>query len=191
MANEVLQKQGTLLVWANSTYLPAATNNQFGGVHDPGRDIDVVGLTTGQARESTKSSFGATRARQYAVMMSVEMATDPTAGDTIDLYWGPSPVTAAAEGNPGELLGVDGDYAGYTGGVSTLAEGLAEMLYIGSLPLAVMNTADAVQAGFVGVFSPPTQFGILVWHNNSAVTVFATDSIEAGVIFIPIVDEVQ
>jgi len=191
MANEVLQKQGDLITWADSTYLPAAGNNQFGGVYAAATDIDIVGLLTNTARESTKVDLGATRARQIATFISFEMASDPAAGGTIDLYWSASTVLTAAEGNPGGTIGVDQDYVGYPGPDSTLAEGLAEMQYIGSFPVAVMNTADQVHAGFVSVFSPVARYGALVWHNNTSVTIFATDSIEAAVIFVSIIDEVQ
>lgn len=187
MANEVLQKEGTVVIWADTTYAPA-TNNVLGS-WSSANDIDVAGLTADQARGSVKADMGETRARQHSVMMSVEMEDDPAAGETIDLHWSPSMVITAAVANAGGHDGVDGDYAGY--GASTLAEGLAEMLYIGSLPLAVMNDADGVpQLGFVGVFSLPLRHGSLIWHNNSGVVVFA-DSLEAAVAFIPIIDEVQ
>ncbi len=189
MANEVLQKEGTKLLWAdNGTYSPA-TNNDFGVTPAAARDIDIASVASDGARQSTKSSLGATRARQYAVMKSIEIALDPTAGDTLDIYWSPSPLLTAAVANAGGASGVDAAYSGYA--ASTLEEGLADMIYIGSLPLAVMNDADGVpQLGFVGVWSPPMEHGSLIEHNKSAQALHS-DSVEAATLMTPIVDEVQ
>ena len=184
MANEVLVKSGTVLIFANSTYSPG-TNTTLGTRTD---DIDVVGLTANQARESVKADLTATRAAAFSVDMTVEMATDPTAGDTIDLYWSGSHSATAAVGNMGNVTGADADWAGAVG--ETLDESLAHMIFIGSLPLAVQNDADGVQVGHVGIFVPTERYGVLVWHNNSAVVVHS-DSIECAVRFTPIIDEVQ
>lgn len=188
MANEVLQKEGTKLLWADSSYSPA-TNNDFGVAYAAARDIDIAGIASDAAQQSVKSSLGATRARQYAVMQSIEIALDPTAGDTSDLYWSPSTVLTAAVANAGGATGADGLYDGYT--ASSLAEGLAEMMYIGSLPLAVMNDSDGVpQLGFVGVWSPIMEHGSLIIHNNSAQAIHSASD-ESAVMMSPIVDEVQ
>jgi len=184
MANEVLTKTGTAIVIADATYSPGA-NTTLGTRTD---DIDVAGLTTGQAREGVKINLGATRAAKYSVDMSVEMATDPTAGDTIDLYWSESHSATAAVGNMGNVTGADADWAGAVG--ETLAESLKHMIYIGSLVLAVQNDVDGVQIGHVGTFSPSQQYGVLVWHNNSAVSVHS-DSVECAVRLSPVVDEIQ
>lgn len=181
--NQILQVTGTDIIIANSTYSPG-TNTTLGTRTD---DIDVVGLTANQAREGVKIDLGATHAMSYSVDMTVEMATDPTAGDTIDLYWSESHSTTAAVGNMGNVTGADADWAGAVG--ETLAESLKHMTYIGSLLLAVQNDLDGVQIGHVGVFSPIQRFGVLVWHNNSAVVVHS-DSIECAVRFTPIIPDI-
>ena len=186
MPNEVLVKSGTAIVIANSTYVPDA-NDSLGTITD---DIDVVGLTTGQVRESVKIDLGATRAAAFSVDIAVEPATDPTAGNTIDLYWSASASATAAVGNMGpDVTGADADYAG-TGHGYTLAEALVQMQFIGSFPLAVQNDADGVQIGHVGVFVPTQRYGVLIYHNNSAITLHS-DSVEMAVRFMPIIDEVQ
>ena len=192
MANEVLQKDGTGFVWANSDYAPTnGAHNDWGIAYSATYDVDFIGLTTGQARMSIKADLGATRARQIAVWASIEMETDPAAGNTIDLYWCPSINSVAAEGNPGQVSGSDADYTGPTGG--TLAEGLAELQFIGSMPMGVYNfpTDSSIHHGYVGRFSPAARYGCLILHNNTADTMEATDAIEHGVLFQPIVDEVQ
>lgn len=185
-ANEVLLKAGTQILIANSTYDPADTNHDLGGsITD---DIDMVGLTTGQAREGVKIDLGATRAMSYFVRMAMEWATDPVSGETMDLYWGASHSATAAVGNPAELTGADADYAGYN--TLTLAEALNQLIYIGSLVAGANNTADGIQIGTVGIFSPPTRYGVLVVHNNTSDTLHS-DSVEMAVSFDPIITEIQ
>ncbi len=190
MANEVLQKEGTSFIYANSTYAPGAAAVNFLGVHEAASDIDLASLAFGAARQGTKKDLGAARARQIAVTACIEIAGDPLAGETIDFYWGGSKETTAGMGNPGNLTGVDAAYAGYT--ASSLAEGLAKLLYIGSLPLSIMNTADAeFDMAFIGVFSPTHRYGSLVVVNNATADNLHSDSVEMAVQFMPIVDEVQ
>lgn len=186
MANEVLFKAGTQILIANSTYNPGDSNNDLGAsITD---DIDMVGLTADQAREGVKIDLGAVRATSYYVRMAMEWATDPVSGQTVDLYWGASHSGTAAVGNPGQLTGVDADYAGYD--TLTLAEALKQLIFIGSLIAGANNTADGIQLGTIGVFSPPTRYGILVVHNNTDDT-FHSDSVEMAVAFDPIILEIQ
>lgn len=184
--NQVLSTTaGTPLIFADSSYSPG-TNTTLGTRTD---DIDVVGLTTGQARECVKADLGAVHADLYSVDLTVEPATDPTAGDTIDLYWCPSHSATAAVGNIGNVTGADADWAGAVG--MTLAESLAAMIYIGSAALAVQNDSDGVPVYHVGVFSPgPFRYGVLVYHNNSTITLHS-DSVEAAVRFQPIIPDIQ
>ncbi len=182
--NQILVTPGTVLIFANSTYSPGA-NTTLGTLTD---DIDVVGLTAGQARESVKADLGASHAPAYSVDMTVEFATDPVLGESIDLYWSESHSASAAVGNMGNVTGADADWAGAVG--ETLAESLKHMLLIGVFPLAVQNTADGVQIGHVGIFSPVQRYGVLVWHNNSS-DVIHSDSVECAVRFTPIIPDIQ
>ena len=121
--------------------------------------------------------------------MSVEPADDPTAGDSVDLYWSESISATAAVGNQGSVTGADADYAGYD--TVTLAVALTQMKYIGSFPLGIANDADGVQIGHVGIFSPLLQYGSLVYHWNAATVAIHTDSIECAVRFTPIIPDIQ
>ncbi len=193
MANEVLQKVGTQLVFADHA------GDYVGGTLT--HSLELAGSTDVQlapgalgalaARQSTQADLGATRAASYSIMMSLEMATDPVAGETVDLYWAPSVDSTAGDGNTGGTTGVDGAYVGYPGPVSTLAEGLADLMYIGSMHLAVMNDADDVHIAYIGKFFPPDRYGSLVVVNGSAADVFHSDDVEFAVSFQPIVTEVQ
>jgi len=181
--NNILQVIGTAIIVADSSYSPG-TNTTLGSRTD---DIDVVGLTAGQARESVKINLLTPHAALFSVDMSVEMASDPAAGDLIDLYWSESHSATAAVGNMGNVTGADADWAGAVG--QTLAESLAQMLHIGSFNLGVQNNADGVQIGHVGIFAPVQQYGVLVWHNNSGVVVHS-DSIECAVRLTPIIPDI-
>ena len=74
--------------------------------------IDLTSVAANEARASTKADFGETRALEYAVTMSLEFATAPVTGQTVDLYWSPSHSATAGKGNMGWVSGTDGDYTG-------------------------------------------------------------------------------
>ena len=188
--NLVLVTVGTQIVFADhaTDYVGGTGNNSLEIAGSTDVQIDMTGVLTNAARNSVKLDFGAVRGAAFAVMISVEPATDPTLGDTIDLYWSPSPDSSAAVGNAGNASGADAAYAGTA--VRTLAEGLAQMLFIGSFRLAVSNDADGVQIGFVAVFVPPDRYGSLVVHNNSAIPLHS-DAVEFAVSFQPIEDQIQ
>jgi len=183
----LIRADPTIIVIANSDYSPD-TNDTLGTRTD---DIDIVALTTGQAREGVKIDLGVNHAESYVVDLAFEPATDTTAGDTIDLYWSTSDSATAAVGNLGpDVTGADADYAG-TGHGYTLAEALVQMIYIGSLICAVQNDADGVQLGRVGTFSPgPQRYGVLIYHNNTAITLHS-DAVESAVRFTPVIPEFQ
>lgn len=182
--NEILiRADSTVLIFANSTYSPG-TNTTLGTRTD---DIDVVGLTTGQAREGVKADLGVDHAESYAVDLTTEFATD--AVGTIDLYWSRSHSVTAAVGNIGNVTGADADWAGAVG--MTLAESLKAMIFIGSAVLAEQNTADGIPVYTVGDFSPgPERWGVLVYHNNTTDTMHS-DSVECAVRFRPIIPDLQ
>ena len=182
--NEILiRADSTVLIFANSTYSPG-TNTTLGTRTD---DIDVAGLTTGQARESVKADLGVDHAESYAVDLTGEWATDVVG--TVDLYWSRSHSATAAVGNIGNTTGADADWAGAVG--MTLAESLKAMIFIGSAILAVQNTADGIPVYTVGNFSPgPEQYGVLVYHNNTDDTMHS-DSVECAVRFRPIIPDIQ
>lgn len=194
MANEILRKVKTgQIVFADhgADYVGGTGNNSLEIADSVDVQIDVTSLAAGLARQSVKVDLGAIRPLSYSVMMSLEMATDPTAGELVTLYWSPSPDSVAAVGNAGGCSGADAAYAGYA--ASTLAEGLNELILIGNpLQLAVMNDADGVpQLGYIGIFSPPDRFGSLVIKNGSVAIAFHSDAVEFAVSFNPITDEIQ
>ncbi len=184
MANAVTKKEGTQILFNNSAnYNPATPLNDI----EAGTPTDVLwnpdSLTLGQARASTGADLGVNRAAGYAVTVAMEFATAPTEGETFDIYWAASNTDADGTGNPGNVSGTDADY---TGTPATLAEGLAQLIYIGSL----ICTADAnIQVQVINeYFQPPTRYGMLVGHNNTSIT--TGDDVESAVAFDPIIDEI-
>lgn len=188
MANEILVKVGTQISFADHAgdFSPAS-----GTSLEVGTPINVqlalASVANGNARQSAKVDLGATRARDYTMWASIEMAATPTTGEVINFHWCASPQSTAGNGNPGYCTGVD---AAYTGGVAELAEGLALLKgFIG----AVVCSADAtgtVQVGLIGVFSPPARYGSLVVENKCEAA-FHSDDVEIHVVMVPAPDEIQ
>lgn len=179
----LIRTDNTAIIVADSSYSPG-TNTTLGTRTD---DIDVVGLTTGQAREGVKIDLGVDHADEYDVDLTTEFATD--AVGTIDLYWSRSHSATAAVGNIGNVTGADADWAGAVG--MTLAESLEAMIFIGSAVLSEQNTADGIPVYTVGRFSPGAfRYGVLVYHNNTADTMHS-DSVECAVRIQAVIPDLQ
>lgn len=125
--------------------------------------ITMTSVANGNARQSDKCDFGATRPRYYEVFAEVEIAATPTAGASVDLYLGPSSSATAGTDNLAGLGGGDAAYAGYS---SNLTASLPQLIYIGSLITTTQATAT-VQKGYVGRVSVPQRYAQLVVVNNS------------------------
>ncbi len=192
-ANEVttIVKTGQL-VFADHAgdYIGGTGNNSLEIADSTDVQIAVGALTAAAARQSAKVDLGANRAREYSVMMSFELASDPAAGGSVRVYWSPSPDSSAAVANGGGASGSDAAYSGYA--ASTLAEGLDNLINIGEVNTAIMNDADGVpQLEFVGVFPPPDRYGSLIVVNNTSVA-FHSDDVEFAVSFNPsLVPEIE
>lgn len=186
-SNQILTEVGQtqLLFNVAGSYAPAALNNLE---LDTATDVafDWSDTAAGAAEQSAKADLLAERAPEYAIHAAFEFATAPVTGETVDLYWAPSVNATAGSGNPGFVTGVT---AAYAGGAANLAEGLLQLIFLGS----VVCSADAtttVQMAFVGVFSPPTRYGSLVVVNNTSDAAHS-DAVESAVSLTPIVPDVQ
>lgn len=186
MANEILYKVGTSLLFSNSTYSPTAARSM--GTYQAANDIDVASLAAAAARQSTKGDFTSVRAMLYDVRMTFEIASDPAAGGTVDIYASPSHSGTANVGNVGHCTGADAAYAAIAG--YTLDELLAHLQFIGSAPVAIQNDADGVQHANVGTWSPTARYNSIVVVNNCSVA-FHSDSVEFAILFEPIIAEIQ
>lgn len=187
MANEVLKKAGTQILFADHAgdfSAAAKTDMEVGTPTDV--QLSLASLADGSGRESAKVDLGATRAEAYSVMAALEFAATPTAGEVVEFYWAPSPISTAANGNPMQIDGAD---AAAPSGIGTLAELVDVCQFIGNF----VNTNDAtgnVQVGFVGTLVPTERYGILIVKNESGAALHS-DDVEMHVAFTPIVSEIQ
>jgi len=196
MPTEVLVKQDAA---TNQVSFADHANDGPGPLDNGSANISVemapgttTALAAGNAYQSDKADLGTNWARRFIVKTSLEMEIDPTAGETVDFYWAPSDITTAGTREVGEVAGAKGAYSGYTN--STLQEGLDDLIYIGSLQLAVMNDTDDIQSGVIGIFTPPEQFGTLVMRLNTAsagIHDSGTNDDQFTVVFNGLVDEIQ
>ena len=183
MANEVLVKQLTPIVWAND----GAGGGDYAG--DGGaetHDLYLTSLAAAGARQGVKADLTATRASRFAVTLRVEFDVAPADAKTVDVYMGPSLSGTAATANPGGLTGADAAYTGTAG--STLAESLLQLDFVGSLMCT--NDAAAVVLQQTFVYSPALRYVSPVVVNN-ADQAFEGDAVEMSLTMTPLVDEIQ
>lgn len=143
--------------------------------------LDLTSLADTAGRESAKVDLGASRALAYSVMASLEFAATPTAGEVVEFYWAPSPISTAANGNIQNIDGVD---AAAPSGIGTLAELVDLCDFIGNFKVSDDATAS-VQTGKIGVLVPSERYGILIVKNESGAA-FHSDAVESHVVFNPI-----
>ena len=148
--------------------------------------LSLASVADSAYRQSAKVDLGEHRASAYMVRAAFEMAATPTAGDVISLYWAPSPVSTAANANPGGVSGSDAAYDGYSSNGDSAVQ---QLIHIGDFICTVQATAT-VQVADVGMFMPPERYGSLVVRNESGAA-FHSDDVESHVVFDPQVDEFQ
>lgn len=190
MANEVLQKTSTQIVFADyaGDFSPTAANDLTQGTPTQVQ-LSLASVSDGAARQSAKVDLGATRPAEYSVQAALEFnATGLTAGGVVELYWSPStqPVAEAANGNPGGVSGSDAAYTGYS---SNLAASVKQLILIG-IGIVTAQATSTVQVLYCGRFRPPSRYGSLIVKNESGAA-FHSDDVEMHVVFDPIIDEVQ
>lgn len=179
MANEILTKSGTPVVWADTTDYAGD-----GGTRT--HQIDLTDLADGAARQGAKADLGATRAKRYAVTLCVEMAVAPASGATIALYWAASPHATAGLINPGGCTGADAAYTGTAG--DSLDDSLPQLQFIGNLILT--SDTDPVLHSQTFTLFPAHRYGMPVVDNNGGQAMHS-DAIECFVALTPLIDEVQ
>ena len=187
MANEILEKVGTQIVYADHAgdFSPAAQTSLVQG-SPTNRQLSLASVADTAGRESNKVDLGATRASKYSVMASFEFAATPVTGELVELYWAPSPDSNDANGNPMSIDGVD---AAAPSGIGTLAELVAVCQFIGVF-VCTNDATAAVQTAYIGTFSPAERYGTLIVKNESGAA-FHSDDVECHVVLDPIITEVQ
>jgi len=177
------------IVFADATDYDAnvAAANDLGGQDV---QLDLTDFASDDWWQSTKADFGTDWSRRYVVIASMEFATAPVAGETIDFFWSASYSSTAANANMAFTSGTDGSYDGYGAASADAEEASKQLIFLGSLVLTADDPADDAHIGFVGVFTPPLRYGSLVVHNNTS-DALATDANEMAIAFYPITDEIQ
>ena len=171
MANEILTKTGTPIVWKAA-----------GGDYA----ITLTGIAVNAARQGAKGDLGATRAARYSVLVEINMDVAPTAGDVIEFWWSSSPSAVAGTQNTGACSGADAAYTGSAAG--SVDETKAQLQYIGALVLT--PDADAVVQIQEHLFFPLQRYGMPVLVNKADQALEGDDDAHR-ITFTPLIDEVQ
>lgn len=182
MANEVLEKIGTPVVWADTTDYAAGTDK-------PTRtaQIDLTSIADDAARQGAKVDLGATMAPVYSVELDIEFDVVPTAGNTVEVYFGWSGDATAGDRNPGGLTGAD---AAYTGLNSNLDETLKQLDGPYVLVASAGASAPDDQRGFIGAMRPLNRYVSPVIVNRSG-QAFEGDAVEMYLALYPLIPEIQ
>lgn len=150
--------------------------------------IDLTSLAAAAARQSDKVDFGANMDLEYVLGSSIEWATAPTAGETVDFYVSWSNSATAGTNNSGGVSGADGAYTGYS---ANLTDSLKQLQYLGSMVATVQATTNVQIDTSISTFTPRARYGTLVVVNNSAGDNFHSDAVEMAVRMTPLVTQIQ
>jgi len=149
MANEILQKQDTDIVWTS-----AGGDEVF----------TLTSLADGDGRMGDEHDFGATFAQRVRISLEVDFNVAPTAGLTVLVYW-----SSSHDGTDydGECTGSDAAY--------NSEDDQKRLHFIGAL--VASNDTDPQRASWV--FFLPARYGLPVVSNQSgqALTATGTDQI--------------
>ena len=179
MANEILIKDSTQIVWADVT--------DFGGSPVARTvQIDLTSLANGAARQGVKVDLGALRATRQDATLRIELDVAAASGATVSLWWAPSPSGTAGTANPGGVSGTDAAYTGTAG--DSLADSIQQLQWVGAL--VCTSDADTVIQQQTFSFAPLSRYGSPVVYNTSG-QAFEGDAVEMSIIFTPVIDEVQ
>jgi hypothetical protein len=171
MANEVLVKTGTPIVWKAA-----------GGDYA----ITLASIANDAARQGAKGDLGAVRAARWSVLVEINMDVAPAAGAYVEFWWSSSPSAVAATQNTGACSGTDAAYTGSTGG--SVDQTKYQMQLMGTLVLT--PDADGVVQVQEFAFMPLPRYGMPVVVNKGGQALEGDDD-SHRITLTPIVDEVQ
>jgi hypothetical protein len=171
MANEILTKTGTPLVWDAAVTDYAMT---------------MTGIADNAARQGAKGDLGAVRAARWSMLVENNLDIVPTAGKVVEFWWSSSPSAVAGTQNTGAASGADAAYTGSAGG--SVDETKAQLMYVGALVLT--PDADAIVQVQEFVFFPPQRYGMPVLVNKAGQALEGDDDAHR-ITLTPLIDEVQ
>ena len=194
MANKILitEPNGTpkqiVLADHAGDFNPAAANDLRDATAGNRENVQlaVASVANTAARQSAKFDFGDKWARQYAIRGALELALTPANGEVCEIYIGYSQTATAANGNMGNLSGVDGVYTGYS---SNLADTVKQLDWIGNF-VCTDDATGTVQIAYCRTFRPKARYGCVVFKNESGASIHS-DDVECHIVFDPLPEELQ
>ncbi|MCK4826939.1 hypothetical protein KA005_65000 [bacterium] len=144
MANEILQKQGTDIVWTSS-----------GG----DEVLTLTSLANNTGRAGDEHDFGATFPSRVRIELEIDPLAAPTAGLTFDVYWSSSKDGTKYDG---ECTGSDAAYSS--------EDDVKRLKPVGSLPCS-KDTDPQIDSW---VYFLPARYGLPVIFNKSGQVLTAT-----------------
>ena len=171
MANEILIKTGTPLVWKAA-----------GGDYA----ITLASIGVNAAHQGAKGDLGATRAVRWGVRVSINMDVAPTAGMAIEFWWSSSNSAVAGTDNIGAASGSDAAYTGSAAG--SVDQTKYQLQHIGNLVLTPDADGTVQVAEFT--FYPLQRYGMPVLVNK-ANQILEGDDDAHQIVLVPIIDELQ
>lgn len=182
MADERLLKdllgQERFLVSGSYVAVDPGTDHTDSVVTPVNNLLTLAGVADGEARQSDKADLGENWASVQEVFGAFDFTDEePGGGGSVDVHWAPSTSATTGTGNIAANSGSDADAPGGALGTILLAEFLRWCIPIGSLDI---HDGAVVQNGYIGKFTPPTQWGQIIVANNSG-DVFEDDNVEMAV----------
>lgn len=186
LPDSILYIVGTQIIFRDVTdYNPAAANKLEVG-SPTYVQLDLTSVANNAARQSAKADLGANRPPAFDVIAAMEIAATPAAGNVISMYWAPSPISTAANGNPGGVSGSDAAYSGY---LSNLDASIPQLQFIGDFVCTAQATGT-IQVARVGLLIPKYRYGSLIVYNKSGAALHS-DAVEMHVVFEPQLPQIQ
>lgn len=149
MTSEILQKQGTSVVWTSAAgdYV-----------------LTLTSLADGAGRMGAKHDFGATHAPRVRIALKIDANVAPAAGEVMEVFWSSSHDDSVFDG---ECTGSDAAYSD---------EDDAKRLHFVGV-LVASNDTDPQYASWV--FFLPARYGLPVVFNQlgQALTATGTDQV--------------
>ncbi|TWU22465.1 hypothetical protein Pla52o_35210 [Novipirellula galeiformis] len=170
-------------------FLPTAANDlriSTDGSDELDVQLTLASLASGSYRQSDKFDFGAHWAMEYFARLAVEIASTPTAGNTLLLYLAYSDSATAGTGNAAGVSGTDAAYTGYSSNA-------AASVLQAELVSVFTNTGQAtttVQVIDGWMFAPKARYASAILLNSSGAALHS-DDVESHIVLNPVVQEIQ
>lgn len=182
---QVIPSSGDRFIFADATDWPSGAGEADWGVKEADASIDLTGLSSGAARQSSSATLPTNQDLEWEVWLILEFATVPVSGETVDLYMGSSPASGVW---PGGMSGSDAAYSGTA--ADSLDDSLKQLDYVGSM-VCTSDATATVQIQKVGVIPAPTMAELAFVVDNNTSDNMHSDAVEIAIVLIGRDVEVQ